>query len=444
MSNKLEQQASRVSVVTLGCEKNTVDSEVIMGMLSRRGLRMEEDAENADTVIINTCGFIDVAKKESVSAILEALELKKQGIVKNVYVAGCLSERYRADLESELPDVDRFFGTQDFERILESIHPDTSTELDLKRDLLGERVLTTPRHFAYMKISEGCDNPCSFCAIPIMRGGHRSRSIEELEFEAMMLAGNGVKEIVLIAQDSTYYGLDLYGDRTLAKLLTRLTKVQGIEWVRLMYAYPAKFPMDVLDVIAGEEKIAKYLDIPVQHASTKVLKSMRRGITRRATEDLIGKIRDKVPGITLRTTLIAGYPDEGEAEYAEMEEFVTQMQFDRLGVFTYSLEEGTTAFPLDDPIPHTEKLRRQARLYEIQADVSLEKNIKKIGSMQRVLVERLEDDGDGAFYFGRTEADAPEVDNEVRIESSSEITIGDFVHVRVTSATEHELEAQLV
>ena len=444
MSKTVNTQPSRVSVVTLGCEKNTVDSEVIMGMLSRRGLRLENDAERADTVIINTCGFIDVAKKESIGAILEALEMKKQGVLKKVYVAGCLSERYRSELQEEMPDVDQFFGTQDFERILSSIQPATSVEPDLKRDLLGERLLTTPRHFAYMKISEGCDNPCSFCAIPIMRGGHRSRSIEELEFEAMMLASNGVKEIVLIAQDSTYYGLDLYGDRTLARLLTRLARVNGIEWIRLMYAYPAKFPIDILDVIAGEEKIAKYLDIPVQHASTNVLKSMRRGITRRATEDLIGKIRDKVPGITLRTTLITGYPNEGDAEFAELEEFVTQMQFDRLGVFTYSLEEGTTAFPLDDPIPHEEKVRRKARLYEIQADVSLEKNLKKVGSIQRVLIEREESEDNVRSYYGRTEADAPEVDNEVRIDTKEEITIGGFVHARVTAASEHELDAVLV
>jgi ribosomal protein S12 methylthiotransferase len=431
---------NRVSVVTLGCEKNTVDSEVIMGMLSRRGLRLEEDAEQADTIIINTCGFIDVAKKESVQAILEAVELKKQGIIRNVYVAGCLSERYRSDLEKELPEVDRFFGTQDFERILGEIAPGVSLEPDLKRDLLGERRLTTPKHFAYMKISEGCDNPCSFCAIPIMRGGHRSRSIEELEFEAMMLASNGVKEIVLIAQDSTYYGLDLYNSRSLATLLKRLTRVNGIEWIRLMYAYPAKFPMDILDVIAGEEKIAKYLDIPVQHASTDVLKSMRRGITRRATEELIGTIRERVPGITLRTTLITGYPAEGEKEFAELEEFIETMQFDRLGVFTYSQEEGTTAHPLGDPVPHDEKLRRQARLYELQAEISLDKNMAKIGSEQCVLIEREEVEGSTRVYYGRTEADAPEVDNEICITSDREIPIGEFARVRITGAMEHELE----
>jgi len=449
MPETIATASSNVSVVTLGCEKNTVDSEVIMGMLSRRGMRLEQDAERADTVIINTCGFIDVAKKESIGAILEAIELKKQGVLKHVYVAGCLSERYRSELEVEMPEDDRFFGTQDFERILEEVGSKNTNDENLKYDLLGERVLTTPRHFAYMKISEGCDNPCSFCAIPLMRGGHRSRSIEELEFEAMMLANNGVKEIVLIAQDSTYYGLDLHGERTLAKLLTRLARVNGIEWIRLMYAYPAKFPMDILEVIAGEEKIAKYLDIPVQHASTNVLKSMRRGITRRATEELIGTIRQRVPGVTLRTTLITGYPTEGDAEFQELEEFVETMQFDRLGVFTYSQEEGTTAFPLDDPIPHEEKVRRKARLYELQGEISLDKNLAKIGSVQRVLVEREESDEDGCTYYGRTEADAPEVDSEVSIRMSDhpselECTPGEFVFARITDATEHELEAVLV
>jgi ribosomal protein S12 methylthiotransferase len=430
----------KVSVITLGCEKNTVDSEVILGNLTKSGFQIENDADASDTVIINTCGFIDVAKQESINAILEALELKKQGVVKNVFVAGCLSERYRSELEVELPDVDKFFGTQDFESIMRTLAPGET--LDLKANLLGERVLTTPKHFSYMKISEGCDHPCSFCAIPIMRGGHRSRSIEDLEFEAMMLAANGVKELVLIAQDSTYYGLDLYEDRALAKLLQRLAKVGGLDWIRLMYAYPARFPMDVLDVIAGEEKIVKYLDMPVQHASTEVLKSMRRGITRRATEDLIGKIRERVPGIALRTTLITGYPAEGDAEFHELEEFIETMQFDRLGVFTYSQEDGTTAHPLGDSVPHEEKLRRQARLYEIQSDISLAKNEAKIGSTLRVLVER-EDEEEAGVYWGRSEADAPEVDGEVRIVSDASLAFGSFVNARIVEAYEHELFAIL-
>jgi len=436
-------RGDKVSVVTLGCEKNTVDTEVLMGLLRRRGLELAPDAESANTVIINTCGFIDVAKKESVDAVLGALELKKQGIVERVYVAGCLSERYPAELTAELPEVDKFFGTQDFERILEEVAPRTTDAiLDLKRDLIGERVQTTPRHYAYMKISEGCDNPCSFCAIPIMRGGHRSKSIEELEFEAMMLAANGVKEIILIAQDSTYYGLDLYGTRSLAKLLTRLARVPNIEWIRLMYAYPAKFPLDILDVIAREEKIVKYLDIPVQHGSTEVLKSMRRGITRRATEELIRTIRDRVPGIALRTTIITGYPTEGKAEYKELYQFLERMRFERLGVFTYSQEEGTTAHPLGDPIPEEEKRRRQAELYDMQSEISLQNNLGKVGKVIKVLVEREED----GFYYARSEADAPEIDGEVKIQfRSGEISppeVGAMARVRVVGADEFELQAE--
>ena len=437
-----EKTASRgtVSVITLGCEKNTVDSEVIGGMLSRRGVTLVSEAEHADTVIVNTCGFIDHAKKESIGAILEAIELKKRGVIRNLYVAGCLSERYRSELESEMPEVDRFFGTQDFERILGEVIPEST--IDLKYDLLGERIPSTPKHFSYLKISEGCDHPCSFCAIPIMRGGHRSRGIEALEFETMMLGSSGAKEVVLIAQDSTNYGLDLYGERSIAKLLTRLARISSIEWIRLMYAYPAKFPLDLLDVMANEEKIVPYLDIPVQHASTDVLKSMRRGITRRATKDLIGTIRERVPGIALRTTLITGYPAEGEREFEELEEFIEHMQFDRLGVFTYSQEDGTTAHPLGDPVPEGEKLRRQARLYDIQAEVSHAKNLAKIGSMETVLIERKENE----YYYGRTATHAPEVDGEVRIRSQEEIGVGDFVQARVisigddASAYEYELE----
>lgn len=432
MSMESAEKQQRVSVITLGCEKNTVDSEILMGGFKSRGMLLEDDAERSDVVVLNTCGFIDNAKQESINAILEAIELKKAGIIKKVIVSGCLSERYRSELQAEMPEVDAFFGTQDFESVITSAvgSPD-----HLKRNLLGERVLTTPRHFAYQKISEGCDNPCSFCAIPIMRGGHRSRSIEELEFEAMMLASNGVKELILIGQDTTYYGLDMYGERALAKLLSRLAKVQGLEWIRLMYAYPAKFPKDILAVMAGEEKIAKYLDIPVQHASTEVLKSMRRGITRRATEELIGNIREAVPGITLRTTLITGYPTETEQEFGELESFVETMQFDRLGVFTYSLEDGTTAEPLGDPIAQDEKVRRQARLMEIQQDISSEKNQRKIGSTQKVLIERREE----GRYIGRTEADAPEVDNEVVINSEGTLEIGSFQSIRITDAYEFDL-----
>ena len=460
MSEK-ERSIKKVSVITLGCEKNTVDSEVIGGMLSRRGVLLTADAEQADTVIINTCGFIDHAKKESIGAILEAIELKKQGLIKKVYVAGCLSERYRSELEAEMPEVDRFFGTQDFEQILGAIVPEM--KFDLKLNLLGERQSSpfkglelTPKHYAYLKISEGCDHPCSFCAIPIMRGGHRSRAMEELEFESMMLASNGAKELVLIAQDSTHYGEDLYGERSIAKLLTRLARIPSIEWIRLMYAYPAKFPLDLLDVMANEEKIVPYLDIPVQHASTAVLKSMRRGITRRATEELIATIRDRVPGIALRTTLITGYPAEGEREFEELEEFVEQMQFDRLGVFTYSQEEGTTAHPLGDPVPAEEKRHRQQRLYDIQAEVSHAKNVAKIGNVEKVLIEHKESDGfivddeDKEYYYGRTSAHAPEVDGEVRVVSQNELVMGEFIQARITSigdvesVYDYELQAEIV
>ncbi|MDP4199400.1 MAG: 30S ribosomal protein S12 methylthiotransferase RimO [Bacteroidota bacterium] len=439
--------AGTVSVVTLGCEKNTVDSEVLMGKLRRRGLRLVADPEQAETIIVNTCGFIDHAKKESIDAILEATELKrgaaKDGRTTRVLVAGCLSERYRSELETEISEVDGYFGTQDFENILSSFGPEEALSLgfDPKLDLISERVLTTPKHFAYMKISEGCDHPCSFCAIPIMRGGHRSRSIEELEFEAMMLASNGLKELVLIAQDSTYYGLDNYGSRTLAKLLERLCRVNGIEWIRLMYAYPAQFPLDVLDVMAGEEKIVKYLDMPVQHASTNVLKHMRRGITRRATEELVAQIRNRIPGIALRTTLITGFPTESDQEFEELEQFVGEMQFDRLGVFTYSQEEGTSAHPLGDPIPQAEKFRRQRRLYELQEEVAQEKRLTRIGSMERALIERAE----GEFYFGRTRYDAPEVDEHVRILASGNdtIAVGTFADIQITSAADSDAEYEL-
>ena len=432
----------RVSLVTLGCEKNTVDSEVLMGGLRHNGVRLVNDPALSDIIILNTCGFIESAKRESIDSILEAVEMKRSGGVSEVYVAGCLSERYRTELEAEIPDVDGYFGTEDFERIIRTVVPEAkiTSGPDLRYELLGERILTTPKFYSYIKISEGCDNPCSFCAIPIMRGGHRSKSPEEIVFEAMMLASRGVKEIILIAQDLTYYGLDLTGERTLGDLLRRLVKVNGIEWIRLMYAYPAKFPEDILDVMAGEEKIVPYLDIPVQHASTEVLKSMRRGITRRATEVLIEKIRMKIPNIALRTTLITGYPTEGEKEFEELEEFVTQMQFDRLGVFTYSVEDGTTAVPLGDPVSAEEKRRRQARLLDLQREISHEKNLEKIGKTFKVFIER-EDDG---IYYGRTEADAPEVDNEIAVHSGSLHEAGTFINVKVTGCDEFDLVGEAV
>lgn len=432
----------RVSLVTLGCEKNTIDSEVLMGGLRHNGVRLVNDPSLSDIIILNTCGFIESAKQESINSILEAVEMKRSGNVKQVYVAGCLSERYRAELEAEIPDVDGYFGTEDFERILRTVVPEAEmkTGPDLRYELLGERILTTPKFYSYIKISEGCDNPCSFCAIPIMRGGHRSKSSEEIAFEAMMLANQGVKEIILIAQDLTYYGLDLTGERILADLLRRLAKVNGIEWIRLMYAYPAKFPLDVLDVMADEEKIIPYLDIPVQHASTEVLRSMRRGITRKATEDLIGKIRSKIPNIALRTTLITGYPTEGEREFEELEKFVEEMKFDRLGVFTYSVEDGTTAEPLGDTVTPEEKRRRHARLMDIQREISHEKNLAKIGKTVRTLIEREED----GVYYGRTEADAPEVDNEIAVHSKNVLEPGSFVNVMVREADEFDLVGDVI
>lgn len=432
-----QNKPQRVSIVTLGCEKNTVDSEVLMGGLKHQGVQLVNDPSLSDIIILNTCGFIESAKQESINSILEAVQMKKDGEVKQVYVAGCLSERYKTELEAEIPDVDGYFGTEDFINIIRTVVPEAEIDegTKLKYELLGERVQTTPKYFSYIKISEGCDNPCSFCAIPIMRGGHRSKSPDELAFEAMMLASSGVKELILIAQDLTYYGLDTEGKRTLADLLRRLVKVNGIEWIRLMYAYPAKFPLDVLDVMAGEEKIVKYLDMPVQHASTEVLKSMRRGITRRATEDLICTIREKVPGIALRTTLITGYPAEGEKEFAELEEFVETMKFDRLGVFTYSVEDGTTAVPLEDPVPEEEKRARQARLMDLQREVSAEKNEAKIGSMQKTLIEGYFD----RTYYGRTAADAPEIDAEIRFKSKKKLEPGMMVDVKVTEAEEFDL-----
>jgi ribosomal protein S12 methylthiotransferase len=442
MTEKQGESKKRVSLVTLGCEKNTVDSEILMGGLCHNGISLVNDPTHSDIIILNTCGFIESAKRESIDSILEAVELKRTGNVKQVFVAGCLSERYRSELEAEIPDVDGYFGTEDFEKIIKTVVPEAkmATGPDLKHELLGERYQTTPTFYSYIKISEGCDNPCSFCAIPIMRGGHRSKSPEEIAFEAMMLASRGVKEIILIAQDLTYYGLDLTGERTLADLLKRLVKVPGIEWIRLMYAYPAKFPLDILDVMAGEEKIVPYLDIPVQHASTEVLKSMRRGITRRATEELIETIRIKIPNIALRTTLITGYPAEGEKEFEELEEFVTQMQFDRLGVFTYSVEDGTTAIPLGDPVSEEEKRRRQARLLDLQREISHEKNLAKIGKVVRTLVERNED----GIYYGRTEADAPEVDNEITVHSHEQLEIGSIVNVSVTECDEFDLVGNAV
>jgi ribosomal protein S12 methylthiotransferase len=424
----------RVNVVTLGCSKNTVDSEALMGLLRKNNVELAEEADGADAVIINTCGFIDVAKEESVNAILAAAAMKRDGKIGEVYVAGCLSQRYMDDLEEEIPEVDGYFGVTDFANIIKTINP------NLKHDLISERFVPEGAKSMYLKISEGCDNPCSFCAIPLMRGGHVSRPIEEILLEATFLAQQGVKELVLVAQDSTYYGLDIHGKRTLATLLEKVAQVRGIEWVRLMYAYPAKFPLDILPVIAEQPTICKYLDMPIQHVADPVLRSMRRGVTRRALLELIGTIRKEVPGIALRTTLIIGYPNEGENEFQELLDFVGEAEFDRLGVFSYSQEENTTAFDMEDPIPAEVKQERIERVMELQRSISARKNEGLIGLRERVFVES-EANGE---YICRSFRDAPEVDGEVYVRSSTPLAPGDFVEVEITDAIEYDLFAERI
>lgn len=423
----------QVSIITLGCSKNTVDSEILTGHLQANNFRMVANADDADTLIINTCGFIDAAKEESVNTIIEAAQMKERGKLKTLVVAGCLSERYGEELKREIPEVDHFFGTEAYENILKVLSP------NLKYNLLGERVLSTPKHYAYVKISEGCDHPCSFCAIPLMRGGHRSRPMEDLEAEVRALVRRGVKEFVLVGQDLTYYGKDVNGQRTLADLLRRLSDIDGVEWLRLMYAYPAHFPKDILPVIAERSNICDYLDMPMQHISTNVLKSMRRGITRRALEELIGDIRSAVPNITLRSTFIVGYPNETQEDFDELCDFVSTVQLDRLGVFTYSQEDDTYSYILGDPISAEVKEERKQQIMSLQKEISYQKNLNKIGTTLKVLVEE-QVNGE---YQGRTEADAPEVDNEVFIRSSKPLTLGEFVSVEIEDASEFDLFASI-
>lgn len=425
----------RINIVTLGCAKNWVDSEEIYTQLKANRLDVEhESTRPAEVVIINTCGFIDNAKQESINTILQYVEAKAAGMVEKVYVTGCLSERYRNELEAELPEVDAFFGTQELPRLLKTL------KADYKHELVGERLLTTPMHYAYLKIAEGCDRPCSFCAIPLMRGKHRSQPIEILVQQAQNFARRGVREIILIAQDLTYYGIDLYGKRQLAELLRHLSDVEGIEWIRLQYAYPAGFPMDVLDVMKERSNICKYLDMPLQHAASSVLQRMRRGINRERTERLIQQIREQVPGIALRTTMIVGYPQETEAEFEEMLDFVEKMRFERLGVFTYSHEEGTHAhanYP-DDVPEHIKKIRAD-ELMELQQGISLEHNQQLVGQRLKVLIDRKE----GGYFVGRTEFDSPEVDNEVLIPAKDVyLRKGEFTQVYIQEATEFDLIAQ--
>ena len=427
----------KVNVVTLGCSKNTVDSEVLMGQLKANEFPVEHESakDDADVVIVNTCGFIENAKQESIDTILRFAEAKEEGQLEKLIVTGCLSHRYKEELKSEIPQVDDWFGTLDMPHLLRSMGA------DYKHQLLGERLQTTPRHYAYQKISEGCNRPCSFCAIPLMRGGHVSKPIEDLVTEAKHLVKNGTKEIMLIAQDSTYYGLDLYGERKLADLMKSLSDVEGLDWIRLHYAYPSQFPMDVLKVIAERENICSYLDMPVQHMTDRVLKSMRRGITKRRTLELLGQIREEVPGISLRTTILVGHPGEEEEDVQELLESLREVKFERLGVFTYSHEDNTHAHTLEDIIPEEEKQERANRVMEQQMDISWAFNQSLVGTEQKVLFDRL----DGDSFVGRTQFDSPEVDNEVWVPAKDQyIRIGDFAQVKITEATHYDLKGTLV
>ncbi|MCM2305150.1 MAG: 30S ribosomal protein S12 methylthiotransferase RimO [Elusimicrobia bacterium] len=426
---------NKVHVVTLGCSKNLYDSEVLMGQLRANKIEVEHETggEDAAIVVINTCGFIDNAKQESIDTILDYAAAKKKGKLDKLFVTGCLSERYKEDLERDIPEVDAYFGTRDLPRLLKALNA------DYKHELVGERLITTPRHYAYFKISEGCDRPCSFCAIPLMRGKHVSTPIEDLVTEAKRLATAGTRELLLIAQDSTYYGLDLYGKRRLADLLRALSDVPGIGWIRLHYAFPAGFPMDVLDVMRERPNICKYLDMPLQHITDRMLTSMRRGTTKAKTEELVATIREKVPGIALRTTLIAGYPGETIDDHEETLAWVMKTKFDRLGVFQYSHEENTHAYALSDDLPASEKKRRAEAIMAAQQPISLAINASRIGKTVKVLVDRKE----GGHFIGRTEQDSPEVDNEVLIPAASHyLRVGDFADIKITGAEEYDLTGE--
>lgn len=427
---------NKVNVVTLGCSKNIFDSEVMMTQLKANNYEVEHESkqEDAEIVIINTCGFIDNAKQESIDTILSYADAKADGRVEKVYVTGCLSERYREELEEEIPNVDAFFGTRELPRLLKTL------KADYKKELIGERLITTPNHYAYFKIAEGCDRPCSFCAIPLMRGKHVSTPIEELVHNATQLAAQGVKELILIAQDLTYYGLDIYGKRNLAELLDKLADIEGIEWIRLHYAFPSGFPMDVLEVMKKRENICNYIDIPLQHISNNMLKSMRRGTTMEKTNQLIKDFRAAVPEMAIRTTLIAGYPGETEEDFEEMEAWVKEMRFDRLGIFTYSHEENTHAYKLDDDVPEEVKQTRASRIMDIQAEISFQLNEERMGNTYKVLFDRVE----GDYFVGRTQFDSPEVDNEVLVPKSTFVRIGDFANVKINRAEHFDLYGEVV
>jgi ribosomal protein S12 methylthiotransferase len=425
----------KINLITLGCSKNVYDSEVLMGQLKANGKEVVHE-EHGDIVVINTCGFIDNAKEESVNTILEYVELKNQGKVEKVFVTGCLSERYKPDLEKEIPDVDHYFGTRDLPILLKHLGA------DYKAELVGERLLTTPKHYAYLKISEGCDRPCSFCAIPLMRGGHKSTPIEKLIIEAQKLAAQGVKELILIAQDLTYYGLDIYKKRALGELLLALTKVEGIEWIRLHYAFPTGFPEDVLEIIKTEPKICNYIDIPLQHINDDILKAMKRGTSFAKTNALLEQFRAKVPDMAIRTTLIVGFPGETQAHFDELKQWVKDQRFDRLGCFTYSHEENTTAHVLEDDVPQEVKEARVEEIMEIQQQISWEKNQERIGHTYKCIFDRKE----GPYFVGRTEFDSPDVDNTVLVEANDEtyISIGEFVNVKINSAEDFDLFGEIV
>ncbi|WP_282787498.1 30S ribosomal protein S12 methylthiotransferase RimO [Flavobacterium croceum] len=423
---------NKINVITLGCSKNVYDSEVLMGQLKANGKEVVHEKEG-NIIVINTCGFIDNAKEESVNTILEYVDKKEQGLVDKIFVTGCLSERYKPDLQKEIPDVDQYFGTTELPSLLKALGA------DYKHELIGERITTTPKNYAYLKIAEGCDRPCSFCAIPLMRGKHVSQPIENLVIEAKKLAQNGVKELILIAQDLTYYGLDLYKKRNLAELLENLVQVEGIEWIRLHYAFPTGFPMDVLELMKREPKICNYLDIPLQHISDSILKSMKRGTTYQKTTQLINDFRALVPEMAIRTTLIVGYPGETEEDFNILKDWVTKMRFERLGCFTYSHEENTTAFELEDNVPQEVKQARANEIMEIQAQISWELNQEKIGHIYKCIIDRKE----GNYFIGRTEYDSPDVDNEVLIDATKYyLKTGSFVDVKITEATEFDLYAQ--
>ena len=426
----------KVNIITLGCSKNMVDSEVLSGQLAANEVDVVHENRKLDhnIVIVNTCGFIEKAKQESIDTILQQVNLKQKGKLDKVYVTGCLSHRYRDDLQREIPEVDAWFGTMELPLILKKF------EADYKTELLGERLLSTPQHYAYLKISEGCNRSCAFCAIPLMRGTHVSKTIEEIVSEAEGLVKRGVKEIMLIAQELTYYGLDIYKKRMLADLLKRLSDVKGLNWIRLHYAYPHKFPLEVLDVMRERENVCNYLDMPLQHASDKMLQAMKRQITRAEMEELIAAIRERVPGICLRTTLISGFPGETNEDVEKLKHFLLQQRFDRVGIFTYSHEEGTSAYNLDDDVPQDEKERRAQEIMEVQQEISFEKNLEKVGRSFQVLIDKKE----AGRYLGRTEFDSVEVDNEVIVHSDKKLVIGEFVTARITKAYDYDLEAEVI